>query len=134
MFEHVFVFFIFYFYFCVSMEINNFEEIIKPFIWIQHETYYSVILNIDGYKQDIFDLRADEGFEGGGYDWASLATVFIQELHPELENIVQFDPEGSLFSAFSNDEKALQTFIIKFKEALDNDNLIKDLFSRAELD
>ena len=33
----------------------------------------SVFLNVGEYLQEIFDTREDEGFEGSGYDWRSLA-------------------------------------------------------------
>lgn len=31
------------------------------------------------YRQEVFDTREDEGFEGNGYDWASLALIFLEE-------------------------------------------------------
>jgi hypothetical protein len=53
---------------------------------------------------------------------------------PELEGTVDFDPEASMFVAYSKDREALKKFILAFKEACENDTLIQDLFSRAELD
>ena len=35
-------------------------------------------LNED-YKQNVFDTRQEDGFLGNGYDWNSLATVFLEE-------------------------------------------------------
>ena len=50
------------------------------------------------YLQDVFDGRADDGFEGNGYDWASLAQVLgVCEKCPHLLGKVDFDPEGSMF-------------------------------------
>jgi uncharacterized protein YjiK len=116
------------------MGTNNFEEKIKPFFWVQHDNSASVCLNVGGYKNEIFQTREDEGFEGNGYDWASLAQVFLKELNPALIEIIKFDPEASMFCAYSSDPKALKSFITSFKKACENDGLIQDLFSRAELD
>lgn len=66
---------------------KEFDEIIKPFFWVDHGTTASVCLNIGGYKDEIFQSREDEGFEGGGYDWEALARVFITEQVPELKKM-----------------------------------------------
>lgn len=112
----------------------DFKEIIKPFFWVEHEKSVSVCLNIGEYKTEIFQTREEEGFEGNGYDWGSLATVFLEEQKPELIAEIHFDPEGSMFCAYSPNPDALKSFIIAFKEACENETLIQDLFSRAELD
>ncbi|MCD8454589.1 immunity 51 family protein [Tenacibaculum finnmarkense genomovar ulcerans] len=116
------------------MEIKEFESKIKPFFWVKHSDSYSVCLNVGEFKDEIFETRSDEGFEGGGYDWCSLACVFLNEKTPALKELINFDPEGSMFCAYSKDKEALQKFIVAFKEASENEELIQDLFSRAELD
>jgi hypothetical protein len=113
---------------------DNFNETIKPFFWVQHKDSVSVCLNAGDYKPEIFETRADEGFEGSGYDWGSLAKVFLEEKMPTLEGTVHFDPEAGMFTAYSKNEEALKQFIVAFKEACENEVLIQDLFSRAELD
>ena len=107
------------------------KEEIKPFFWVEHENSVSVCLNVGEYKKEVFQTREDEGFEGNGYDWASLAQVFLDELNPDLEGIVKFDPEADMFCAYSSDTEALKTFIISFKDACENETLIQNLFSRA---
>ncbi len=52
---------------------KEFEKEIAPFFWVEHEESASVFLNAGEYLQEIFDTREDEGFEGSGYDWRSLA-------------------------------------------------------------
>lgn len=111
------------------------EEKLKPFLLIEHDSgSTSVILNVGTYKHEVFQTRAEEGFEGNGYDWGSLAAVFLQERMPQLVDVVRFDPEGSMFCAYSKDREALKQFAIGFKDACEDDALIRDLFSRAELD
>ncbi len=111
----------------------NFKKEIEPFIWCQHEGSFSVILEAGVYKNEIFESRADEGFEGGGYDWGSLAQVFLDEKASHLSSI-KFDPEGSMFCVYSSNKEELKEFIVGFKNACEDNNLILDLFSRAELD
>jgi len=112
----------------------TFDERIFPFFWVEHQNSFSVCLNAEDYKPDIFRTREDEGFQGDGYDWASLANVFLQEQKRQFISVVKFDPEAGMFSAYSSNEDALKEFIISFKEACEDDILIQDIFSRAELD
>lgn len=116
------------------MDTNNFETAIKPFFWVEQGDSVSVCLNVGEYKADVFQTRKDEGFEGNGYDWASLAQVFLDEKMPELSDTIQFDPEADMFCAYSKDKEAVKNFAIAFKVACENDELIRELFSRAELD
>ncbi|GGG88965.1 hypothetical protein GCM10007415_23820 [Parapedobacter pyrenivorans] len=113
---------------------GDFKENIKPFFWVENISSTSVCLNTGSFKPEIFETRADEGFEGNGYDWTSLAKVFLDERYADLTDKVKFDPEAAMFCAYSSDPDALKTFIIAFKEACENETLIQDVFSRAELD
>lgn len=118
------------------MEITKqFENEIAPFSWVEMESEASVCLNVDaGYLQEVFESREEEGFIGNGYDWGSLAEVFLDEKCPEFEEKIDFDPEADMFCAYSDDKEALAEFILEFKKACEDKNLIMDLFSRAELD
>nr|WP_244169863.1 immunity 51 family protein [Paenibacillus helianthi] len=108
---------------------------VAPFILVEQENGgVSVILSVGTYLADLFDTRADEGFEGNGYDWASLAAVFLEEQMPELTGIVHFDPEADMFCAYSGNREAILGFAAGFKQACEDEALIRDLFSRAELD
>jgi hypothetical protein len=117
-----------------NMDTKDFEMKIQPFFWVDHESTASVCLNVGEYKAEIFEAREDEGFEGNGYDWESLARVFVEEQVPKLSDKIDFDSESSMFCAYSKDKEALKSFILQFKEACENHVLIMDLFFRAELD
>jgi len=118
-----------------GIEEAAFAEKIKPFRFIDHDSgRVSLILNVGSYKEEIFQTRAEEGFEGNGYDWGSLAAVFLEERMPQLADRIRFDPEADMFCAYSDNREALQSFAIGFKEACEDDAVIRDLFSRAELD
>lgn len=112
----------------------DFKEQIQPFFWVDHDKTASVCLNVGEYKADLFLTREEEGFEGNGYDWASLAQVYLEEKQPELAESIDFDPEGSMFCVYSDDKQALKDFILGFKSACEEDALIRELFSKAELD
>lgn len=81
-----------------KMEITEqFEMEIKPFYWVKLSTGASVCLTVDEeYLQDIFDTRADDGFIGNGYDWASLAHAFLNEKCPELREKSALTPNRTL--------------------------------------
>ena len=113
---------------------TNFKETIKPFFWVEHANSVSVCLEVGNYKNELFKTREEEGFEGNGYDWASLAKVFVIEKEPKFKEVVKFDPEGNMFCVYSEDKLTLKSFITSFKNTCENDELIQDLFSRAELD
>ena len=111
---------------------KQFEAEIAPFFWVEYKGGCSVCLNAGTYLQEVFDAAGD--FEGGGYDWASLAQVFLEERLPALAEKIEFDPEADLFSACSQDGQALRSFIQAFKGACEDRALILDLLSRAEPD
>ena len=90
-------------------------------------------LNED-YKQNVFDTRQEDGFLGNGYDWNSLATVFLEEKMPELVDALSFDSEAGLFSIGSEDVEAVKKFALEFKAMCDDDSEMMDLLSRATLD
>lgn len=109
-------------------------EALKPFFWVEYETGVSLCLDVGGFKDEIFEARTDEGFEGGGYDWGVLAKVFLDEKMPHLADEVRFDPEASMFTAYSSSSAALEQFALGFRAMCDDDQMMADLFSRAEVD
>ena len=122
------------------IDYENINERITPFNLLVYDedpknVRGSFIYYPDGeYRQEVFDTREEEGFEGNGYDWASLALVFLEEKMPELSDAIDFYPEGSMFCAYSSEVDALSRFALGFKEFCDDIEAMKDLFSRAELD
>lgn len=113
---------------------EQFEKEITPFYWVALDDGASVCLTVGEYLQEIFDTREEEGFIGNGYDWGSLAQVFLDEKCPDLQEKINFDPEADMFCAYSKEEDALADFILRFKKACEDKPFILDLFSRAELD
>ena len=109
---------------------NEIKRKIEPFIWED----FSICLNVGEYLKEVFDTRADEGFAGNGYDWESLAKVYIEEKCPDLFEELEFDSEADMFCVYSDSLEALKTFICGFKETCEDRDLIMEMFSRAELE
>ena len=119
------------------MDDKQFQKNIKPFYWVDFgDGCYSVCLYVclvgeKTYKEEIFDTRRDEGFCGSGYDWTSLAMLFMKDKMPEFKDRIDFDPEHSMFCARSYDKSALQKFVLAFKKLSKNNDAIQELFSRV---
>ena len=117
----------------------DFHEQIAPFEWVDYsefgdesDTTVSVILHSsEKYKHSLFTTRKKDGFRSHGDCWESLAQVFLAERFPEFQEIFEFDSESGMFCVRSHDSDALEQFIIAFKEACEDDKLIRDIFSRA---
>ncbi|MCI8650486.1 MAG: hypothetical protein HFG20_10275 [Anaerotruncus sp.] len=112
----------------------DFKEQIKPFSWVELESSYSVCMYVGDYKPELFESQDVFPGEGNGYDWASLAQVFLDERFAGRKDVIHFDPEASMFCAYSKDADALRQFILGFKAACEDDALVLDLLSRAEPD
>ena len=111
------------------------ENLIKPFSWSDYDDGKAsvTLYTSHNYKKEMFETRKSEGAVGSGYDWESLARVFIQEKIPDVLPLFDFDPEHMMFCVYSTDTDALERFILLFKEACEDDNMIADIFSRAIL-
>lgn len=116
------------------MDNSNFKQSIKPFFWIEHKDDFSVCLEAGSYKNEIFSTKKEDGFEGNGYDWTSLAKTFLAEKLPQLNESIDFDSEAEMFSAYSTNEDALRTFVVEFKKTCEDETLIEDLFSKIQID
>ncbi len=112
--------------------VEQFDQVLAPFFWVEQGQGAAVCLDDQDYLQDVFRTRAAEGFTGGGSDWISLAQVFLAERCPDLVGKVSIDSESSMFCAFSKDKEALADFILGFRRACDDRDMMVDLFSRVQ--
>jgi len=106
-----------------------------PFILMDTGKHRSLLLAdqhmID--KCHVFEERADEGWNGNGYDWSSIARVIISEQLPDLSNDISFDPAAGMFSA-QGPRSALERLGTAMSSAFQDDAILRDILSRAELD
>ena len=71
---------------------------LKPFFWVEHDNSVSLCHSVSGFKDEIFESRVDDGFEGNGYDWGSLAQVFLDEVVPEIKKKSALTPKAACFA------------------------------------
>lgn len=113
---------------------ENFKRKIEPFRWTSNDEQSTLYLEAgNGYLEEVFASRADEGFLGNGYDWEALAEIFLAEIYEGEDDSFEFDSEADTFVVYSENGKSLAEFALAFKEACEDADLIADLFSRAEL-
>ncbi len=108
---------------------EKFEREIAPFTWCGYEKTASVCL--DAGRPFLQEIFAEQGWEGSGYDWESLARVFLEERCPDLIEKVHFDPEADMFCAYSDDMEAMRFFIRSFRQICEDRVCAADLLSRA---
>lgn len=106
----------------------------KPFIFCPSSNGIDASLILTDFEKSyIFEERADEGWEGNGYDWASIIDVLIQERMTEFKDKIKFDPEGSMFSAYGK-TLDIKAFGEKLLPLYNDDNILRDALKRAILD
>jgi len=110
------------------------KEEIKPFILSESTYNVSLLLNVGSYKNHLFQVLFKNEFRGNGYDWTSLAKIFLKEKLPHLKASIQFDPEADMFCAYSENKKAIFEFAVAFHAMCEEENLMKELLARANLD
>ena len=110
------------------------EDHIKPFALVRGSKSTSVILSAGRWQQAIFDERAADGFQGSGYDWASVADVFLDDTQPAWRADIRFDPEADMFCAYSTEVTSIEAFALAFHSACADTARLRDMLARAELD
>ena len=81
----------------------------------------------------VFEDAPGGGWQGNGYDWTAVAQVVLNEQLPDLKESLEFDPEAGMFSAHGPVE-ALKRLGEHMRRVFDDETLLRDLLSRAELD
>ncbi|MBQ7990232.1 MAG: hypothetical protein IJ080_07715 [Oscillospiraceae bacterium] len=106
---------------------------IEPF-YIVEEEGFALCLETDGtFHPELFALRADEGFEGNGYDVEAVAVQYLNECAPYLIRDIIFDSEAGMFVAMSEEREPLEDLAEGLCELFADEEKAKDLFSRAEI-
>jgi len=112
------------------MKIN---KLIDPFEIAHDGKNTSLVMpEVGDYKQHIFCERSDDGFEGNGYDWESLAMVLLDERFRKFKNEIKMASESGMFCMYSKNKKIIEDFAIAFHAICENESEMRDLFSRAE--
>lgn len=110
------------------------DEQIKPFKLVRGTDSTSLILGAGEWQQAVFDERADDGCQGSGDDWASVAQVFLDDTQPAWQGDIELDPESGMFCAYSNKPESIAAFALAFHAACADTARLRNMLSRAELD
>lgn len=107
----------------------SFDENILPFYLVENDDTFSICLDTTlKYK---FDEFQNYDFEGNGYDWESVATVFI-ERNDDFVDKIEFNSEAGLFEAFADEIDDIKKFISEFKTYCNDVDLFSELLEEAE--
>lgn len=111
-------------------EQNEEVEGLDPFCWLDNgDSTATVTLDIDDYKQELFERMEAEG---NGYDWELVAKAYLnQEMPQELEQI-SFDSESAMFCAYSSHKDTLKRFIMGFRQLCENDRKLTALMKKVD--
>lgn len=105
----------------------EFEKQVAPFVWFHHEDHFSCCLSVDAFHPTFLSMRKFKGWIPSGHDWAAMAACYLARNHPEWEKVIEWDPEGGMFCAFSTNEDALKAFIVSFKAACEDQKTAQSL-------
>ena len=108
-------------------ELEEIDEKIAPFFWVEQSTGASIGLTTGEYLQDLFDKY---DMAGTGADWDHIAQVFLQD-YPKLNGHIQFDSQNDMFCAYGRDAVDVKKFAYVFQAACENHEEAEALFCRA---
>jgi Immunity protein 51 len=93
---------------------------------------YSIILDPYGpiylTTSSIFEAH---GLEALGYAWHGVTEALVRLHAPEIANLVKYDPESSMFSAYGDDRDALLRVAQLIREAQHNPDLLEEALKHA---
>lgn len=108
-------------------EIEEINDEIAPFFWVEQSTGASIGLSTGEYLQDLFKQY---GMAGTGADWDHIAQTFLEN-HTKLKESIQFDSQEDMFCAYARDEAAIKKFAYIFQETCEDREEAEALFRRA---
>lgn len=100
-----------------------------PFRLVENEDGFNLYLDEFDECAETFD---EAGYESGGYGWHGVADALIRLKAPHLKKKIEFDPEASLFVAFSQDRAAIEELGRLLRNAIDDKTLLKTALENAD--
>jgi hypothetical protein len=74
------------------------------------------------------------GYEGGGYGWHGVVDALVRRKLPRIARDLEYDPEGSLFAALSDDPNALNEVAVLIQNAMADPALLRQALENADPD
>ncbi|PNY79971.1 Imm51 family immunity protein [Deinococcus koreensis] len=91
---------------------------------------YSLIFDDFGPSASVFE---NHGSEAGGYAWHAACVGLVEEHAPELAGRLQYDPESSMFAAYSTDRAALLHLAELIRQAQSDHAMLDQALGRVNL-
>jgi hypothetical protein len=74
------------------------------------------------------------GLDAGGYAWKGVVEALVRMRAPEIADRIKYDPESSMFAAYSNDRDALLRVAQLIREVQNDPVLLEEAITNAGLD
>jgi hypothetical protein len=87
----------------------------------------------DGDMEQVEDVFDDQGAEGNGHGWESLAQALVRAQLPEVEPLIWFGSESGTFVAGSTDPAALRRLAERLHAAFHDRSMLARLIAEAEI-
>ncbi|MFO0876310.1 MAG: Imm51 family immunity protein [Gemmataceae bacterium] len=108
------------------------DEDLQPFHLMQHnDGSASLMLTDFDEGADIFE---EFGLDAGGYAWHGVADALVRNRAKHLRRKLQYDPEASMFVAYSKDGAALRELAALLRQALREPALLREAIEAADPD
>src|SRR5262249_12980086 len=95
----------------------------------QEDGTYSLLLTDFDRTAATFE---EMGQEGGGYGWHGVVEALVRMRAPKLKRKVRYDPEASMFVAYSKDREALKQVAALIRDAIAQPALLKEAIAKAD--
>jgi len=91
--------------------------------------HYSLVYSAFPDFDDVFKAK---GLQGGGYTWHGMVVHLLEENAPDALEALDFDPEGSMFCALSDDINALKA-VARMLSKLESRDVVADIVENVDL-
>jgi hypothetical protein len=89
---------------------------------------YSLILS-DADMGPTLAIFEEAGSEGGGYAWAGIARMLVDQELPDSKQDINFDPEAGMFCAYGTNRQALESLATVMREVFHNHQRLQELLA-----
>jgi hypothetical protein len=108
------------------------DEDLHPFRLMQHnDGSASLMLSEFDEGAAIFE---EFGLDAGGYAWHGVADALVRNRAQHLRRQLQYDPEASMFVAYSKDGAVLRELAALLRQALHDPALLREAIESADPD
>ncbi|WP_020469576.1 Imm51 family immunity protein [Zavarzinella formosa] len=80
------------------------------------------------------DIFEELGYEGGGYDWHGVVDALVRMKAKKIRQKLDYDPEGSMFTALSKDQAAIKQVADLIRAAVEDPILLRKALAKADPD